>query len=89
MFLFVNFPALRRSKKRVEAVISTELPSLISKEFSVYQDNESSAMIHAGGASCTASDMHRVKWNALFGQMDKALVEEEQQLVSIFCQLVL
>lgn len=89
LFLFIKFAALRRSKKRVQAVIGTELPFLISKELSVNQENEPCAMKHACRANRTASDMHRLKWNALFGQMDKALLEEEQQLVSIFCQLLL
>ncbi|KAL3837822.1 hypothetical protein ACJIZ3_022413 [Penstemon smallii] len=59
--------ALRRSKKRVQAVITTELPFLISREFSHNEDK-------------TTVDAHSLRWNTLFGQMDKALSEEESHL---------
>lgn len=76
--------ALRRSRKRVRAVISTELPFLISKEFSSSQVNTPYVIknsIDEFSNSATA-DMHRARWNTLFDQMDKALSEEEKQLVS-------
>ncbi|KAL5710045.1 hypothetical protein ACHQM5_020656 [Ranunculus cassubicifolius] len=63
--------ALQRSKKRIRAVIETELPFLIRKEFS--------------SGECPNSvlpDMHRARWNALFGQMDKTLTEEGRHLES-------
>lgn len=78
MFYFV-LAALRRSKKRVRAVISTELPFLISKEFSSGQENDPSVVNNC----VAAAHMHRERWNTLFNQMDKALTEEEKQLVSI------
>ncbi|KAG2730648.1 hypothetical protein I3760_01G304300 [Carya illinoinensis] len=76
--------ALRRSRKRVRAVISTELPFLISKEFSSSQVNTPYVIknsIDEFSNSATA-DMHRARWNTLFDQMDKALSEEEKQLES-------
>jgi hypothetical protein len=72
--------ALRRSKKRVRAVITTELPFLISKEFSSNQENENSTDRFSHSAS---ADMHHAKWSTMFDQMEKALTEEEKQLVSI------
>ncbi|KAF8023910.1 hypothetical protein BT93_F1184 [Corymbia citriodora subsp. variegata] len=66
--------ALKRSKKRVQAVINTELPFLISKEFSSNQENNPYQI------KSPIADMHLSKWSTLFGQMDKALTEEEQQL---------
>ncbi|XP_030540439.1 uncharacterized protein LOC115748146 isoform X1 [Rhodamnia argentea] len=66
--------ALKRSKKRVQAVINTELPFLISKEFSSNQENNPHL------TNSPIADMHLSKWSALFCQMDKALSEEEQQL---------
>ncbi|XP_057979367.1 uncharacterized protein LOC131165506 isoform X2 [Malania oleifera] len=74
--------ALRRSKKRVRAVIHTELPFLLSKEFSANQENDPSVM-KISATECSfksAADMHRARWTALFDQMDKALSEEEKQL---------
>ncbi|KAL5710042.1 hypothetical protein ACHQM5_020654 [Ranunculus cassubicifolius] len=61
--------ALRRSKKRVQAVIETELPFLMRKEFSSGKCPNSAI-----------SDMHRARWTALFGQMEKALTEEGRHL---------
>lgn len=58
-------------------MINTELPFLISKEFSSNQEN------NPYPTNSPIVDMHLSKWSTLFGQMDKALSEEEQQLVSI------
>ncbi|KAK6233403.1 hypothetical protein QUC31_005809 [Theobroma cacao] len=76
--------ALRRSKKKVRAVITTELPFLISKEFSSNQESEPNLITtSADGFSTDATaEMHRARWSALFDQMDKALSEEEKQLES-------
>lgn len=76
--------ALRRSKKRVRAVIQTELPCLFSREFSSNQENssygtQSSSVGHFDNANAHA---HRARWTALFDQMDRALSEEERQLES-------
>ncbi|KAF8397111.1 hypothetical protein HHK36_016018 [Tetracentron sinense] len=74
--------ALRRSKKRVRAVIQTELPFLMSKEFSSNQENDpyNNQSIVAGCPDTVTPDMHRVRWTALFDQMDKALSEEGKHL---------
>ncbi|KAE9451554.1 hypothetical protein C3L33_16535, partial [Rhododendron williamsianum] len=72
--------ALQRSKKRVRAVIHTDLPLLISQEFSSNQENEPCAML-AGRCNANA-ELHRARWSALFDQMDKSLTEEEKQLES-------
>lgn len=76
--------ALRRSRKRVRDVITTDLPSLLSKEFPSDQENDPCITKNSTGGfpSCTIADMHRARWNPLFEQMDKALSEEEDQLVS-------
>ncbi|KAK4363549.1 hypothetical protein RND71_018790 [Anisodus tanguticus] len=76
--------ALRRSKKRVRAVIQTEFPFLFSREFSSNQENssygtQSSSVGHFDNATAHA---HRARWTALFDQMERALSEEEKQLES-------
>nr|GMC65703.1 uncharacterized protein LOC109186548 isoform X2 [Ipomoea batatas] len=73
--------ALRRSRKRVQAVIQTEFPCLISKDFASNQENEpcstNSSVVQCDKSTATA---HHARWSALFDQMDKALFEEESQL---------
>lgn len=84
-FFPCKLPALKRSKRRVQAVISTELPFLISKEFLSNQENNPfGTKNYAMGTVLSPADAHKAKWSALFDQMDKALSEEEQQLVSIY-----
>lgn len=72
--------ALRRSKKRVRAVIQTELPLLISRELSHNQEND--PYVTRISDPNSSAEMHKARWNALFSQMEKALSEEEIQLVS-------
>ncbi|KAI3952814.1 hypothetical protein MKX01_006857 [Papaver californicum] len=62
--------ALQRSKKRVQAVMQTELPFLFSREFSSNEENDPS------------SHMHQARWSAIFDQMDKTLSEEANHLES-------
>ncbi|XP_075500408.1 uncharacterized protein LOC142538985 isoform X2 [Primulina tabacum] len=66
--------ALRRSKKRVCAVIQIDLPFLMSKESSSDQETTKG---HGENA-----EAHRIRWSSLFGEMDKALSEEERHLES-------
>ncbi|XP_071723248.1 uncharacterized protein [Rutidosis leptorrhynchoides] len=81
--------ALRRSKKRVRAVITTELPFLIAKEFSSNQENDPFIQRNPadGYSNHTMAEMHRARWSSLFDQMDKSLSEEETQLESWFNQV--
>ncbi|KAL2549897.1 hypothetical protein Fot_11427 [Forsythia ovata] len=76
--------ALRRSKKRVRAVIHTELPLLVSREFTSNQEND--MHITKDSVVCrpdkATADAHFVRWSTLFGQMDKTLCEEENLLES-------
>ncbi|KAI3458465.1 hypothetical protein Pfo_015128 [Paulownia fortunei] len=76
--------ALRRSKKRVRAVITTELPLLMSREFS--PNLEKDACTTKGSTVChldqATADAHSIRWSTLFAQMDKALSEEESHLES-------
>lgn len=81
LMLVAIIAALQRSKKRVRAVIHTDLPLLISQEFSSNQENEPCAML-AGRCNANA-ELHRARWSSLFDQMDKSLTEEEKQLVSL------
>lgn len=76
--------ALRRSKKRVRAVITTELPFLLSKEFSSNQENDPCAVKYSayGNSIVTKAELHRLHWSKLFNQMEYTLSEEEKQLVS-------
>ncbi|VFQ90601.1 unnamed protein product [Cuscuta campestris] len=74
--------ALKRSKKRVRAVIHTEFPCLISREFSSNQENDPfhSQSSNAGQCDKATLNAHHARWSSLFGQMDKALCEEERHL---------
>ncbi|CAA3016221.1 Hypothetical predicted protein [Olea europaea subsp. europaea] len=76
--------ALRRSKKRVRAVVYTELPLLVSREFTSNHKTDmhitkNSIVWHPDKAT---ADAHFVRWSTLFGQMDKTLCEEENLLES-------
>ncbi|KAL2248982.1 uncharacterized protein LOC105166978 [Sesamum indicum] len=76
--------ALRRSKKRVRAVVTTELPLLMSREFSSKLENnsyttEASTLCHFDKSSI---DAHAIRWSTLFEEMEKALSEEESHLES-------
>ncbi|KAJ4844147.1 hypothetical protein Tsubulata_020597 [Turnera subulata] len=81
--------ALRRSKKKVKAVVNTELPFLISKEFSPSDESGSFVMksSHEVLSTNPTAAAHQAKWLALFEQMDKALSEEERQLESSLNQV--
>ncbi|MBA0665679.1 hypothetical protein Goklo_002164 [Gossypium klotzschianum] len=74
--------ALRRSKKKVRAVITTELPFLISKECSSNKGGDHNTVRTSadGFLQDAAAEMHIARWSSLFDQMDKALSEEEKQL---------
>ncbi|XP_021861314.1 uncharacterized protein [Spinacia oleracea] len=74
--------ALRRSKKRVRAVITTELPFLLSKEFPPNQEIDPYAMKDStsGYTSKATAELHQSHWSKLFNQMDNSLCEEEKQL---------
>lgn len=64
--------ALKRSKRRVQDVITTELPSLLSKEILSKQGNDS--------AKKATAELHRTRWMMMFDQMEQGLSKEEQQL---------
>ncbi|KAF0925016.1 hypothetical protein E2562_015333 [Oryza meyeriana var. granulata] len=70
--------ALKRSRKRVRNALQTELPYLISTEFSSNQENEPSIVHSSEGASTgkTVPDAHVARWRSLFIQMDRTLQEE-------------
>ncbi|KAH6802211.1 hypothetical protein C2S51_033657 [Perilla frutescens var. frutescens] len=73
--------ALRRSKKRVRAVITTELPLLMSREFSSNLDKDvQTTNSTSSNFDQATADAHSAKWSTLFAQMDKALSEEEGHL---------
>jgi len=83
MLFFVLSSALRRSRRRVRSVITTELPFLISKEFANNQDCDPYIMkMFAGLPTSQIADLHGARWTALFNHMDEALSKEEKQLVS-------
>ncbi|XP_039056955.1 uncharacterized protein LOC120200107 [Hibiscus syriacus] len=81
--------ALRRSRKKVRAVITTELPFLISKEFSSNKGGDPNIVITSadGFPHDATAEMHLARWSALFDQMDKALSEEEKQLETLSNQI--
>lgn len=83
-FLFSIVQALKRSRKRVRNALHTELPYLISTEFSSNQENESS-IANSSDVACAdkaVSEAHVARWRSLFVQMDKALQEEGKLLVT-------
>lgn len=83
LHFFLHFPALRRSRRKVRSVITTELPFLLSKEFGNNQDYDPCTVeMSAGLPTSKIADMHRARWSSLFDHMDAALSEEEKQLVS-------
>nr|GEX00105.1 hypothetical protein [Tanacetum cinerariifolium] len=71
--------ALRHSRKRVQAVIQTELPFLVSKELVPNQENGYCDNGHA--------ELLKARWGTLFDQMDDALSDEEKQLVNSLNQI--
>ncbi|GAB4832060.1 hypothetical protein Ancab_006080 [Ancistrocladus abbreviatus] len=75
--------ALQRSRKRVQAVITTELPLLLPKEFSSNQENDPCVVkgSAAGYYDKATADLHQAHWSMVFNKMDGALAEEEKQLV--------
>ncbi|XP_063935087.1 uncharacterized protein LOC108226702 isoform X1 [Daucus carota subsp. sativus] len=77
--------ALQRSKKRAQAVIETELPFLVSGEFSSYKENANNRTNFS--APGPADDLHKTRWSALFNQMNKSLNEEERRLESWLSQV--
>lgn len=83
--VFFVFAALRCSRRRVGAVITTELPLLLSKEFST--NHESNAQVEkfsAGFSNSETVDIHRARWAAMFNQMDDVLLQQEKLLVSTY-----
>ncbi|WJX10042.1 hypothetical protein P8452_00811 [Trifolium repens] len=80
--------ALRRSRRRVRSVITTELPFQMSKEFGDNQNYEPCGMkIPAGLSTSKIAELHQARWTALFDHMDEALSEEEKQLESWLNQI--
>ncbi|CAH8270120.1 unnamed protein product [Arabidopsis lyrata] len=73
--------ALRRSKKRVRAVVTTELPFLITKEFPPDQENDPT-LLFDGASRASTVDVHKTRWMTLFKQLEHKLSEEESQLES-------
>ncbi|XP_010452427.1 PREDICTED: uncharacterized protein LOC104734527 [Camelina sativa] len=73
--------ALRRSKKRVRAVVTTELPFLIMKEFPSDQENDPNLLLD-GASRASTIDIHKTRWVTLFNQLEHKLSEEESQLES-------
>ncbi|KAL1197053.1 hypothetical protein V5N11_024846 [Cardamine amara subsp. amara] len=71
--------ALRRSKKRVRAVVTTELPCIIRKEFSADKENDPNLLLDEASRASTV-DIHKNKWMPLFNQLEQKLSEEERQL---------
>ncbi|CAI8605696.1 unnamed protein product [Vicia faba] len=79
---------LRRSRRRVRSVITTELPFLMSKEFTDNQSYDPCGMnIPAGLPTSKIAELHQARWTALFDHMDEALSEEEKQLESWLNQI--
>lgn len=72
--------ALQRSKDRVQSVIKTELPLLLSRELS--SNKENAPYPTNLSVSDSSDDLHKARWSALFDQMNNKLDKEEKQLVS-------
>ncbi|KAL8096093.1 uncharacterized protein LOC141689452 [Apium graveolens] len=77
--------ALQRSKDRVQSVIETELPLLVSKELS--SNKENAPYPTNLSVPSPSDDSHKARWSALFDQMNNKLNKEEKQLVSWLSQV--
>ncbi|CAJ2674733.1 unnamed protein product [Trifolium pratense] len=79
---------LRRSRRRVRSVITTELPFQMSKEFGDNPNFDPCGMKFPEGLSTSKiAELHQARWTALFDHMDEALSEEEKQLESWLNQI--
>lgn len=69
--------------------LQTELPHLISTEFSSSQENEPSIAhsSEAGPTGKTVSEEHVARWRSLFLQMERTLQEEGRHLVSLHTRI--
>ncbi|CAN6455498.1 unnamed protein product [Victoria cruziana] len=74
--------ALRRSKKRIQTFIRTELPLVMLKESTPKHENEKCGEPSAGGRVLDNRLSDRTRWRSLFDQMDLALKQEGKQLES-------
>ncbi|KAK1366736.1 hypothetical protein POM88_042297 [Heracleum sosnowskyi] len=77
--------ALQHSKNRVQCVIETGLPLLLSRELSSNKENAP----HPTNLSVPgpSDDLHKARWSALFDQMNNKLNKEEKQLESWLSQV--
>uniref|UniRef100_A0A1J3JYV4 Uncharacterized protein n=1 Tax=Noccaea caerulescens TaxID=107243 RepID=A0A1J3JYV4_NOCCA len=72
--------AVQDSRNRVQSVLTTEIPHLISSTES--SSNQESNINTSGVASSdkTVTETHQIRWSAKFDQINKALYDEERDL---------
>ncbi|CAH2058603.1 unnamed protein product [Thlaspi arvense] len=79
--------AVQDSRNRVQSILATELPLLVSsRESSSNQDNNTLQMTDTTNTSGdapsdkTVTETHQIKWSAKFDQINKSLYDEEKDL---------
>lgn len=71
--------AVQDSRNRVQSVLTTEIPHLVSaRESSSNQESNTSGV---ASSDKTVTDTHQIRWSAKFDQINKALYDEERDLV--------
>ncbi|ESQ52784.1 hypothetical protein EUTSA_v10016481mg [Eutrema salsugineum] len=81
--LLGRLSAVLDSRKRVQSILTTELPLLVSSSSSNQESTLQMTNTNiSGGASSDkiVTDAHKIKWCAKFDQIDKALYDEERDL---------
>lgn len=81
--------AVQDSRNRVQNILTTELPLLISSRESSSNQENTLQMANTNN-SCDASsdevvtETHKIRWSAKFDQIKKALYDEERDLVCTY-----
>ncbi|GAB2239866.1 hypothetical protein Droror1_Dr00020384 [Drosera rotundifolia] len=73
---------LRCSRKRIQDVITTEMPLMLANEFSRNQERETAVArgFAPGNSHKRVAALHQSYWANLFNKMDRELNEEEHKL---------
>ncbi|KAK1320043.1 hypothetical protein QJS10_CPA03g00932 [Acorus calamus] len=79
----LSVKALRRSRKRVRNTIQRDLPVIFSKDFSSNQENDP----HFSQPQSADATSDIARWRAIFCNMDKALLDEGEQLENRLSQV--
>lgn len=81
--------AVQDSRNRVQNILTTELPLLISSRESSSNQENTLQMANTNNSGDASSDevvteTHKIRWSAKFDQIKKALYDEERDLVCTY-----